>query len=120
MPAGITGNGGRFQQSHGVNEQQDFSNGLKTMTATDAADSPFRRMAGERFSPSQVCVGGNSRKSSETVSGSIVISLGQEDNKRMSPADARLSSCTPGPGAPVPPSPFPVTLWSDPRIFIVS
>jgi hypothetical protein len=72
MPGGMTGIGGRFQQSQGVNEQQDFSNGLKTMTATDAAESPSSRIAGERFPPSQVCAGGNSRKSSETMSGSIV------------------------------------------------
>jgi hypothetical protein len=37
MPAGITGNGGRFQQIQGANEQQDRSNGFATMTATDTA-----------------------------------------------------------------------------------
>jgi hypothetical protein len=71
MPAGITETGGRFQQIQGVNEQHDFSKGLKTMTATDTADSPLSRMAGERFCPSQVCARGNSRKSSETESDSI-------------------------------------------------
>jgi hypothetical protein len=67
-----------------VNEQQDFSNGLKTMMATDAADSPFSRMTGERFSPSQVWVGGNSRKSSETMSGSMISSSGWQDIKNVS------------------------------------
>jgi len=75
IPAGITGRGGRFQQIHGVKEQQDFSNGLNTMTATDLAERPVIQIRGERFSPSQVCVGGNSRKSSETTSFSMVLSL---------------------------------------------
>lgn len=52
---------------HGVKEQQDFSNGLKTIIATDAAFSPLRVRRGEWFPPSQVWVGGNSRKSSETT-----------------------------------------------------
>jgi len=86
MPGGMTGTGGRFQQIHGVKEQQDFSKGLKTMTATDAADNPPSRMAGDRFSPSQVCTGGNSRKSSETVSGFIGTSMEWQGNKRMPPA----------------------------------
>src|SRR5208337_963445 len=72
-PSGITGTGGMFQQIHGVNEQQDFSNGLKTMTAMDAASLliPFSRMRGEILPPSQVFVGGNVRKSSVTISRSI-------------------------------------------------
>jgi hypothetical protein len=40
-------------------------------------------MAGEIFSPSQVCVGGNSRKSSETMSGFMGTSMERKDNKRM-------------------------------------
>jgi hypothetical protein len=71
----MTGSGGRFQQSHGVNEQQDFSKGLKTMMATETAESPRSRTAGDRFSPSQVWAGGNSRKSSDTTSGSMVTSM---------------------------------------------
>jgi hypothetical protein len=62
-----------FQTIHGVNEQQDFSNGLKTITATDDAFNPSRVREGDRFPPSQVWVGGNSRKSSETKSRSITI-----------------------------------------------
>jgi hypothetical protein len=58
-----------------VNEQQDFSKGLKTMIATETADNPPSRMAGEIFSPSQVCTGGNSRNPSETVSGFIRTSM---------------------------------------------
>ena len=58
----MRGTGGRFQQIQGVNEQQDFSNGLKTMMATDAAESPLSRIAGERFSPSQVCGRGELKK----------------------------------------------------------
>jgi hypothetical protein len=50
----MTGSGGRFQQVQGVNEQQDFSNGLKTITATDDARSPRSRIRGEWFPPSQV------------------------------------------------------------------
>jgi hypothetical protein len=91
----MTGTGGRFQQIHGVNEQQDFSNGLKTMTATDAADKPPSRRAGDRFSPSQVCTRGNSRKSSDTVSGFIGTSMEWQGNKWMPQADLRI---------PVPPA----------------
>jgi hypothetical protein len=79
----MTGNGGRFQQIHGVNEQQDFSNGLNTITATDVAFSPLSLIRGERFSPSQVWVGGNSRKSKETKICSIPTPLGREHIKMM-------------------------------------
>jgi hypothetical protein len=68
IPGGICCTGGRFQMIHGVKEQQDFSNGLKTITATDAAFNPLKVRGGERFPPSQVWVGGNSRKPSETIS----------------------------------------------------
>jgi hypothetical protein len=37
-----------------VNEQQDFSKGLNTILATDAAFNPLSEIHGERFSPSQV------------------------------------------------------------------
>jgi hypothetical protein len=78
IPAGISGTGGRFQMIHGENEQQDFSNGLKIITATEAAFSPLRMRRGEIFSPSQVCVGGNSRKSSVTIRRSIITKTGYE------------------------------------------
>jgi hypothetical protein len=78
MPAGISGTGGRFQMIHGVYELQDFSKGLKIITATDAAFSPLSMMRGEMFSPSQVCVGGNSKKSSETIRRSITTKVGQK------------------------------------------
>ena len=67
----MRGTGGRFQIIHGVYEQQDFSKGLKAITATDAAFSPLNIRRGDMFSPSQVCMGGNSRKSSETIRRSI-------------------------------------------------
>jgi hypothetical protein len=35
IPGGITWTGGMFQMIQGVKEQQDFSNGLKTITTTD-------------------------------------------------------------------------------------
>jgi hypothetical protein len=120
MPGGITGSGGRFQQIHGVNEQQDFSNGLKTMTATDAADSPFSRILGERFSPSQVYVGGNSRKSSEMMSGSMVTFMEQEDNKRIPSLVLSCPIFNTATELPACHSSLSFTLCTDPRIFIVS
>jgi hypothetical protein len=62
-----------FQQIHGVKEQQDFSNGLNTMADKDAAPRliPFSRMRGDLLLPSRVCMGGNVRKSSVTISCSI-------------------------------------------------
>jgi hypothetical protein len=63
---------------HEVYEQQDFSKGLKTITATDAAFNPLSMMRGEMFSPSQVCMGGNSRKSSETIRRSVATKVGRK------------------------------------------
>jgi hypothetical protein len=60
----------------GVNEQQDFSKGLNTITAIDEASRPFNLIRGERLSPSQVCVGGNSRKSRDTIRVSITTKWG--------------------------------------------
>jgi hypothetical protein len=57
---------------HGEYEQQDLLKGLKTITATDAAFRPFNNTRGEMLSPSQVCVGGNSKKSKETIRRSII------------------------------------------------
>ena len=37
-------------------------NGLKTMMATDSALRPLSLRRGDRFSPSQVCVGGEGKK----------------------------------------------------------
>jgi hypothetical protein len=73
IPGGICCTGGIFQTIQGVKEQQDFSNGLKIITATDDAFNPLRVIRGDRFPPSQVWVGGNSRKSSETIIRSITI-----------------------------------------------
>jgi hypothetical protein len=73
IPGGICCTGGMFQTIHGVKEQQDFSNGLKIITATDDAFNPLRVRRGDRFPPSHVWEGGNSRKSSETTSRSITI-----------------------------------------------
>jgi hypothetical protein len=56
---------------HGIYEQQDLLKGLKTITATYAAFSPFTLRWGEMFSQSQVFVGGNSKKSRETIIRSI-------------------------------------------------
>src|SRR5512145_1798955 len=95
----MTGTGGMFQQSQVVNEQQDFSNGLKTITATEAADNPFSRIAGDRFPPSQVCSGGNSRKSSETMSGSMISPWdpGVINHRSFAPGQGvRYIICTPG------------------------
>lgn len=64
--------GGIFQIIQGLNEQQDFSKGLNTILATDAAFNPLSEIPGERFSPSQVCCFGNSRKSSEILWRSII------------------------------------------------
>ena len=69
---GDYGCGGMFHMIQGVNEQQDFSKGLNTIIAIDAAFSPFNLIRGERLSPSQVCVGGNSRKSRDTIRGSLL------------------------------------------------
>jgi hypothetical protein len=60
----------------GENEQQDFSKGLNTIMAIDAAFKPFSLILGERLSPSQVYVGGNSRKSRDTIRGSITTKWG--------------------------------------------
>jgi ribonuclease HI len=68
MSGGISPDGGRFQISHGQNEQQEGWKGLTAITATDAAESPTIRIRGELFSPSQVCDGENSRKSRRTTS----------------------------------------------------
>jgi ribonuclease HI len=65
---GISPDGGRFHISHGQNEQQEGWKGLTAITATDTAESPAIRMRGELSSPSQVCDGGNSRKSRRTTS----------------------------------------------------
>jgi hypothetical protein len=78
IPGGISCTGGIFQMIQGVKEQQDFSNGLKTITATDDAFNPLRVRRGDWFPPSQVWVGGNSRKSSETTSRSITTRIGHE------------------------------------------
>jgi hypothetical protein len=60
-----------FQMSQGQNEQQDGWNGLTAITATDTALSPDSLIRGEMLGPSQVWVGGNSRKSSLTTRGSM-------------------------------------------------
>jgi hypothetical protein len=79
IPSGITGKGGMFQIIHGVKEQQDFSNGLTTITATETACRSLSLMRGELFPPSQVFVTGNSRKSSVTTSFSIPTNREERD-----------------------------------------
>lgn len=59
--------------SHGQNEQQDGWNGFTAMTARDPDLRPEIRILGETSAPSQVWVGGNSRKSSLITSGSMEI-----------------------------------------------
>ena len=51
IPGRICSTGGMFQIIQGVNEQQDFSKGLNTIMATDAAFNPLSEIPGERFSP---------------------------------------------------------------------
>jgi hypothetical protein len=68
MAAGISPVGGRFQISQGQNEQQDGWKGLTAMTATETAERPSMLILGELSPPSQVCDGGNSRKSRCTTS----------------------------------------------------
>lgn len=46
--------------------------------ATDAAFNPLNLMLGETLSPSQVCMGGNSRKSRETMRLSITTKIENE------------------------------------------
>ncbi len=67
----MTSTGGKFQASHGENEQQDGIKGFTAMTAREFEEILPMRINGEESSPSQVWVGGNSRKSSLTISFSI-------------------------------------------------
>lgn len=68
IPAGISPARGMFQINQGQNEQQDGWKGLTAMTATETAESPSMRILGDVSPPSQVCEGGNSRKSRRTTS----------------------------------------------------
>ena len=64
--------GGIFQASQGEKEQHE---GMKGFTAITASETDLRfsiLIRGDSSSPSQVFVGGNSRKSSLTISFSIV------------------------------------------------
>ncbi len=42
MPAGLIGTGGRIQQVHGVNEQQDFLKRVQDHDSNRCTDSPSR------------------------------------------------------------------------------
>jgi hypothetical protein len=97
----------------------DFSNGLKTMMVTDAADRPSGRMTGERFSPSQVCSRGNSRKSSETLSGFMDTSM---DGRVIKGCFRHVTPSLPAPAIRRPSRSGygPANPCADPRIFIVS